>query len=185
MALGQLKDEVPGMSNEASAGLEEPMLETRPRPALDGEGQDQPAQEIAEVVGDNPEEQADLIGPEPVTGESGPVGGGFALLDPLLRLPTSAVEADDGAVRPGQGGHDEADAWEQLAEVMLDLRDHAARTVPGGGLVLEAAVADQRRVTRSALPASLPRTGQRDGRPHRDFYFSHFQRYPRRRHPRP
>ena len=70
MAVSQLQDEVPGMPNEAPAGLEEPLLETRQRPALDGEGQDQPAQEIAEVVGDNPEEQADLIGPEPVTGES-------------------------------------------------------------------------------------------------------------------
>src|SRR2546425_5844041 len=80
VAVSQLQDEVQGMPNEAPAGLEEPLLETRQRPALDGEGQDQPAQEIAEVVGDNPEEQADLIGPEPVTGEPGPVGGGFALL---------------------------------------------------------------------------------------------------------
>jgi hypothetical protein len=34
--------------------------------------------------------------------------------------------------------------------MMLNLRDHAARAVPGSGLVLEAAVADERRVTRSA-----------------------------------
>lgn len=40
--------------------------------------------------------------------------------------------------------------WEQLAEMMLDLRDHAARAVPGGGLVVEAPVADERRVARSA-----------------------------------
>src|SRR6266436_5560187 len=33
---------------------------------------------------------------------------------------------------------------------MFDLCDHEARAVPGGGLVLEAAVADERRVTRSA-----------------------------------
>ena len=60
------------------------------------------------------------------------------------------VEAHDGPVRPGQGGDDEAHAGEEFAEVMLDLRDHAARPVPGGGLVVEAAVADQRRVTRTA-----------------------------------
>jgi len=63
------------MSDEASAGFEEPLLQARQRPALDGDRQDQPTQEIAEVVGDNPEEQADLIGPEPVTGEARPVGG--------------------------------------------------------------------------------------------------------------
>ncbi len=39
------------MSDEAPAGLEEPLLETRHRPVLSGEGQDQSAQEIAEIVG--------------------------------------------------------------------------------------------------------------------------------------
>jgi hypothetical protein len=33
---------------------------------------------------------------------------------------------------------------------MFDLRDHAPRAVPGSGLVVEAAVADQWRVTRTA-----------------------------------
>lgn len=64
--------------------------------------------------------------------------------------PALIVEAHDGPVRPGQRAHDEADPGEQLTKVMLDLRDHAAGSVPGGGLVLEAAVADQRRVARSA-----------------------------------
>ena len=44
------------MPNEAATGLEEPLLETRQRPALNAERQDQPAQEIAEVIGDDPEE---------------------------------------------------------------------------------------------------------------------------------
>src|SRR5712692_5835489 len=52
MAFGQLQDEVPGMSDEASAGLEQSLLQARQRPALDGDRQDQPTQEIAEVVGD-------------------------------------------------------------------------------------------------------------------------------------
>ncbi len=54
MALGQLEDEVPGMSDEAPAGLQEPLLETCQRPALDGERQDEPMQQFAEVVGDAP-----------------------------------------------------------------------------------------------------------------------------------
>jgi hypothetical protein len=43
VALGQLEDEVPRMPDEAAAGLEEPLLEARQGPALDGERQDQPA----------------------------------------------------------------------------------------------------------------------------------------------
>lgn len=42
--------------------FEQPLLETRGGPALDGDGQDEPTQQIAEVVGDDPEQPADLIG---------------------------------------------------------------------------------------------------------------------------
>ncbi len=103
VAFGQLEDEVPRMPDEAPAGLEEPLLEARQGPTLDGAGEDQPAQQIAEIVGDDAQEQPHLIGPEAVTGEAGPVGGGFALLDPLLRRPALGVKADDGPVRPAQG----------------------------------------------------------------------------------
>ena len=76
VALGQLETVVAGVPDQASARLEQPLLEARERPALDGDRQDQPTQQIAEVVGDHPEEQPDLIGPEPVTGEPRPVGRG-------------------------------------------------------------------------------------------------------------
>jgi hypothetical protein len=56
VALGELQDEVPRMPDQATTGLEEPRLETCQRPALIGQGQDQSAQEIAEVVGDDAEE---------------------------------------------------------------------------------------------------------------------------------
>jgi hypothetical protein len=56
VTLGQLEHEVPGMSDQPPAGLEEPLLEARQGPALDGEGQDEPPQQIAEVVGDDPQE---------------------------------------------------------------------------------------------------------------------------------
>jgi hypothetical protein len=74
-------------ADEPPAGLEQPLLQARQRPALDGERQDQPSQEIAEVVGDDPEEQPHLVGSEPVAGEPRPVGRGLALFDPLLRRP--------------------------------------------------------------------------------------------------
>src|SRR5215510_12710442 len=85
-----------------------------------------------------------------MTGEPSPVGGGLAFLDPLLGGAALVVEADDGPVRSAQRGDDEAHPGEEFAEMMLDLRDHTAQTVPGGKLVMEAPIADQRRVTRSA-----------------------------------
>ena len=66
MTFGELEDEVPSVPNEAPAGLEQPLLETRKGPAPNGDGQDEPAQQIAEVVGDHPEEQPDLVGSEAV-----------------------------------------------------------------------------------------------------------------------
>ncbi len=38
VALGQLEHEVPSMPDEAPAGLEQPRLEAREGPALDGDG---------------------------------------------------------------------------------------------------------------------------------------------------
>ena len=52
VTLGKLQGEVPGMSDQPPAGLEQPLLQARQGPALDGAGQDEPAQQIAEVVGD-------------------------------------------------------------------------------------------------------------------------------------
>jgi len=38
VAFGELQDEGSGMPDEASARLEQPLLKTRERPALDGDG---------------------------------------------------------------------------------------------------------------------------------------------------
>ncbi len=56
VAFGELEGEVPSMPDEPSAGLEEPLLETRQRPTLNCKGESEPTQEVAEVVGDDPEE---------------------------------------------------------------------------------------------------------------------------------
>ena len=58
LALGELQDEVPRMPDQATTGLEQPPLETRQGPALDGDRQDQPTQQIAQIVSYHPEEQA-------------------------------------------------------------------------------------------------------------------------------
>jgi hypothetical protein len=86
-ALGELEHEIPGMSNQAPACLEQPLLQARQRPILDGEGQGKPAQEIAKIVRDDAQEQPHLIRAEPMAGEAGPMGRAFALLDPMLRGP--------------------------------------------------------------------------------------------------
>ena len=119
-------------------------------PTLDGERQDQPTQEMTQVVGDNGQEQADLIRAEPVARQARPMSGFLTFLDPLLRGPTLVVEVDDGPVRPRERRDDEAYAGKQFAEVMLDLGDHASRPIPQPRLILEAPIPDQRRMTRSA-----------------------------------
>ena len=43
------------MPDQGLAGLEEPLLQARQGPSLDGDGQNQPTQQIAEVVSDHSE----------------------------------------------------------------------------------------------------------------------------------
>ena len=154
VVVGRLQSEVPGMPNEAATRLEQALLKARQRPALDGERQGEPTEQIAEVVGDDPEQEADLVRAEAMAREASPVGGGLAFLDPLFGSAPLVVEADDGPVRPGQAGDDEAHAGEEFAEVMLDSGDHAARLGPRRCLIFEAPIADQRRVARSAARSS-------------------------------
>jgi len=73
-AFGELQGEVPSMPDETSARPEQPLLKTRERPALDGDGQSGPAQQAAAVIGDHPEEQPDLVGSEAVAREARPMG---------------------------------------------------------------------------------------------------------------
>src|SRR2546427_4784931 len=119
------------MSDEAPAGFEEPLLETRQGPVLDGHGENEPAQEIAEVVGDHPEEQPHLIGPEPVTGEAGPGGGGVGPPSPPLRRPAVGVEEEDTSVRSPPRG-DEDYSGEKVTQGRVDLVAHTPRAAPRG-----------------------------------------------------
>ena len=150
VAFGQLQDEEPGVPDQAPASLEKPLLQARQRPVLDGPGEGESAQEIPEVVGDDPEEQAHLVGPEAVAGETRPVGGFLACLDPLLCRPPLVVEMDDRPVRPSQIGDDEAHTGKEFPEVVLDLGNDPSGPVPGRGLILEAPGADERGVARAA-----------------------------------
>src|SRR6266853_4855751 len=96
--------------------------------------------------------------------EPGPVGGGLALLDPLLRGPTLVVEVDDGPVRSCERGYDETHSRKEFSEVMLDLGDHPSRSIPGRCLIVEASVADQRRVAGSTAGPRADRRWPAPGR---------------------
>src|SRR5262245_27244348 len=82
------------------------------------------------------------------------MGGVLAFLDPLLRRPALVVEADDRPVGPGERRDDEAYLRKEFRKVMLDLGDHAPRSVPRGRLILEAPITDQRGMARSAAGPS-------------------------------
>jgi hypothetical protein len=47
---GQREDKVPGMPDRATAGLEQPLLQARQRPTLNGKEESEPTQEGAEIV---------------------------------------------------------------------------------------------------------------------------------------
>src|SRR5215470_15162882 len=72
VAFRELQREIPRVPDQPRAGLEQPLLKACEGPVLNGDGEHEPAQQVAEVVGDDPEQQTDLIGPEPVTREPGP-----------------------------------------------------------------------------------------------------------------
>jgi hypothetical protein len=133
MTFGELQGEVPGMLDETPVDLEESLRQTRQGPTPGRQWQGQPARYIAEIAGDYPREQPDLIGPKAVALEPGPVGnflGFLAFLDPLFRRPTLVVEMDDGPGRPSQRGDDGAGPGERVPAMMLDLGDHPARPTP-------------------------------------------------------
>ena len=88
------------------------------------------------------------------------MGGFFAFLDPLLRRPAAVVAVADCPVRPAERGDEEAHASKEFPEMMLDLGDDPPKPVPGGGLILDAAIADQRGV---AGPAAGPDEHVLDG----------------------
>ena len=144
MTLRQQQPVVPRMLHQTPTGLDEPLLHTGQRPAFDPPRQHQPPPQIPEVVGQHAQLQPDLVRPEPVTREPRPMRGLLAFLDPLLRRPALVVEPHDGAIGELEIRHDEADAREQLADMVLDFRDDPPRLRPTARLIRKALVPDER-----------------------------------------
>jgi len=115
VAFGELQGEVPRMPDEASARVEQPLLEAREGPALDGDRQDQPTQQDCRCCRRSPR---GATGPRWLGsgGKRGASNGFLAFLDPLLSRPALGVEADDRLVRPRERGDDEDHPGKHLPE---------------------------------------------------------------------
>jgi len=70
--------------------------------------------------------------------------GLLALLDPWLGGAELFVVPHDGGIGEREIRHDEADARERLADVVLDVRHNPQGGGPAVGLVVETPVADER-----------------------------------------
>ena len=96
------------MVYQSSSGLDHLGLNTRQRPVIHRLRQGQPAQEVAQVVGQYEQCEPDLVGYELVAGQPGPVQGLFTFLDPLLRRAATVVEMHYPFGWVPQVGDDEA-----------------------------------------------------------------------------
>ena len=91
--------------------------------------QRQPPQEVAQVVCQHVQLQANLIGIEAVTGKPRPADGVLAFLDPLLSGAAQVVKVNDGLGSATQVGDDD-DALETLgAQLNLQLDNKNLKTV--------------------------------------------------------
>ena len=128
----------------------EALLETGQRPTINAPGEHQPPPEIPEVVGQHAQLQPDLVRSEPVTRQARPMRRLLAFLDPLLRRPAPVVKPHDGTILERKIRQNEADAREQLADVVLDFRHDPSGRGPALRLIPETLVPDQRPVDRSS-----------------------------------
>lgn len=100
------------MTRNLRPDLDKLELYTPQGPARDLSGESKAPEEVAEVVGQNEQGEADLVGGEVLPGEPGPGEGVFPFLDPLLAFATTVVEVDYVRGLSPQVGYDESDPRE-------------------------------------------------------------------------
>jgi len=118
------------VADDLGTDLDQLLAQAGQRPRLRGLRHRQCAHEIAEVVRQGMELEANRIGGEGAARQAGPLDRALALLDPLLGRAALVVERDDALGRPHQVGDNEADARIKLAGVPLDLGHDPARLGP-------------------------------------------------------
>ncbi len=88
----ELECDVSTMSHDLRANLDELLPKRRQRPVLDLLRQSQRAQEVADIVGERVELQANRVVAKTVAGQARPVDRVLAFLDPLLGCAPAIVE---------------------------------------------------------------------------------------------
>ena len=104
---------------------------------FDSSGKDQTPQKIAQVIGQNKQSQPHLIRDKLLAGQSRPVQGILAFLDPLLGGAATVVKVNRALGSCAHIGYDETDSRKKFAAMPLDLGNHPASPVPTGGLIVE------------------------------------------------
>ena len=116
---------------------------------LDRLRQRQRAQEVAGILGERVELQANRIAAKAVAGQTCPVDRILAFLDPLLGCTPSIIELRHPRSRSRQVSDDEADARIELTRMPLDLGHDPAGLAPSRSLVAEADMKNSDLVGRS------------------------------------
>jgi hypothetical protein len=155
--LGQLERDVAPVADNLGADLDQLLAQAGQRLWLRALGHCQRAHEVAEVVGQDVELEADGVGGKGAARQPRPFDRVLAFLDVLLARAALIVEGDDTLDRPRQVGDDEVDPRVQLAWMPFDLGRDAARLVPALCPIGEAGVVTAYFLRRSpdwALPCS-------------------------------
>ena len=134
----ELECDVAAMSHDLRADLDELLPKRRQRPVLNLLRQRQRAQEVAEIVGERVELQANRIVAEAVAGKPCPVDRVLTFLDPLLGCTPSIIKLRHPCSRSRQVGDDEADARIEFTRMPLNLGHNTPGLAPGRCLIGEA-----------------------------------------------
>ena len=118
------------MADDLGADLDQLLAQAGQRPRLRGLRHRQRPHEVAEIISQRVELEADGVGSEGAARQAGPLDRALAFFDVLLAGAAVVVEGNDALSRPRQVGDDEADARTKLAGVPLDLGHHSSRLVP-------------------------------------------------------
>ncbi len=117
------------MANHLRSDLDQFGQEGAKRPVFDFLRKDQTSQEVAQVVGQNKESQPHLVRDKTLAGQSRPVQGVLAFLDPLLGGAASIVKVHHPWSLCTHIGDNETDPRKEFALMPLNLGNHP--TSPG------------------------------------------------------
>ena len=128
--LGTLEGGSPGVAHHLRSNLYEFQLDASERPVRHLSRKREPPHEVAQVVCQHEQGEANPIGYESRAGEPRPGQGQFPFLDALLASATLVVEPGHVGGLSLRVGDDEANPREELALVPLRLGDYPSGLRP-------------------------------------------------------